>query len=80
MNNVFHFLIYLFCRSVVELLISRGGDLTIGERTPLFEACQEGHYEVAQHIVNHLRKSYNLQVGFVTFIHHTNQSIHNLAL
>uniref|UniRef100_A0A914I8G2 K Homology domain-containing protein n=1 Tax=Globodera rostochiensis TaxID=31243 RepID=A0A914I8G2_GLORO len=49
-------------KNVVELLVLLGGDLTIGERTPLYEACQEGHEEVAQFIVQHLRKSYSLQV------------------
>ncbi|KAL3102100.1 hypothetical protein niasHS_003509 [Heterodera schachtii] len=49
-------------KDVVELLVSRGGDLTVGERTPLYEACQEGHEKVAQYIVQQLRKTYPLQV------------------
>ncbi|KAI6181053.1 KH domain-containing protein [Aphelenchoides besseyi] len=36
--------------NIVEMLVSHGGDLTIGERTPLFEATQEGHIEVVKFI------------------------------
>jgi hypothetical protein len=45
---------------VVELLVGHGGDLCIGERTPLFEACQAGHVDCAKFIVQSLRKSLSL--------------------
>ncbi|KAI6206862.1 hypothetical protein M3Y94_00962500 [Aphelenchoides besseyi] len=43
--------------NIVEMLVSHGGDLTIGERTPLFEATQEGHIEVVKFIVDYLLKN-----------------------
>uniref|UniRef100_A0A1I8BTT7 ANK_REP_REGION domain-containing protein n=1 Tax=Meloidogyne hapla TaxID=6305 RepID=A0A1I8BTT7_MELHA len=48
---------HLFFRDVVELLVNRGGDLTLGERTPLYEACQEGRVEVSKFIISCLQKS-----------------------
>lgn len=39
------------------MLVAHGGDLSIGERTPLYEATQEGHLDVVDFIVKHLRKN-----------------------
>lgn len=41
----------------MELLVERGGDLTVGERTPLYEATQEGHVDVVHFIVQKLRET-----------------------
>jgi ankyrin repeat protein len=57
-------------RDVVELLVARGGILTSGNEkrtddhhlTPLYEATNEGHNDVAQFIVEHLRKTYAQKV------------------
>ncbi|KAH7729304.1 ankyrin repeat and KH domain-containing protein mask [Aphelenchoides avenae] len=44
-------------KNIVELLVERGGDLTVGERTPLYEATQEGHVDVVHFIVQKLRET-----------------------
>nr|CAD2139141.1 unnamed protein product [Meloidogyne enterolobii] len=46
--------------NIVELLVNRGGDLTLGDRTPLYEACQECRVEVCKFIINCLQKSHPL--------------------
>uniref|UniRef100_A0A1I7RHD0 ANK_REP_REGION domain-containing protein n=1 Tax=Bursaphelenchus xylophilus TaxID=6326 RepID=A0A1I7RHD0_BURXY len=43
--------------SVVQILVRRGGDLFLGERTPLYEAVQEGHVEVTKFIINELKNT-----------------------
>lgn len=48
----------------MELLVSRGGNLLLGDRTPLYEATQEGHLEVAQYIVQQLKKNEKKEVRF----------------
>ncbi|KAI6219308.1 NFU1 iron-sulfur cluster scaffold-like protein, mitochondrial [Aphelenchoides fujianensis] len=35
---------------IVEMLVSHGGDLSVGERTPLYEATQEGHVDVTNNM------------------------------
>lgn len=47
-------------REVLDLLVQRGGDLLIG--TPLYEATQEGHFEVASYIVQQLKKTVSVAV------------------
>jgi ankyrin repeat protein len=57
----------------VEILVSRGAELTFltekqtdeedqGHLTPLYEATNEGHLEIAQFILEHLRKTYSKKV------------------
>lgn len=48
---------------VVELLVSRGGNLLLGERSPLYEATQEGHVEVADFVVKQLKKNEDPEVS-----------------
>ncbi|CAD5219398.1 unnamed protein product [Bursaphelenchus okinawaensis] len=43
--------------NVVQILVRRGGDLFLGERTPLYEAVQEGHVEVAKFIISELKNT-----------------------
>lgn len=51
-----NFFSYCFkLRYVVELLVARGGDITIG--SPLYEATQEGHADVVYFIIQQLRKT-----------------------
>lgn len=49
----------------MELLVTRGGDVTIG--SPLYEATQEGHADVAYFIVQQLRQTGTPAVGFFIF-------------
>jgi ankyrin repeat protein len=53
--------------AVVELLVARGGNLLLGERSPLYEATQEGHVEVADFIVKQLKKTEDPQVSVFKF-------------
>lgn len=48
--------------NVVELLVSRGGDLTIG--SPLYEATHDNHADVAYYIIQQLRQTLKPKVGF----------------
>lgn len=60
--NLYQIINY-FCRSVVELLVRRGAALTFGERTPLYEASQEGHLDVARFLIQELKKAETREVS-----------------
>lgn len=40
----------------MELLVERGGNLCIGDRTPLFESASEGHADLVLYIVLQLKR------------------------
>lgn len=40
-------------RAVVDLLVEHGGDLELGNNTPLMEASHEGHLDTVKHILDH---------------------------
>ncbi|CAJ0574622.1 unnamed protein product, partial [Mesorhabditis spiculigera] len=51
-------------REIFEILADAGGDVTLGTQTPLMEASQEGHFDIAKMVVDRATKEQKESIDY----------------